>query len=821
MPMHTRNTKSGLSFLLYAHIGLLFFVLWGCAGVEYREYDVAMIPSATQAEIYFREGDYENALPMYEKALQVYRQEKNDTGALYCLEKMGWILREIGRYGDALRMFQQAYPLGVKLNGDAAEIAADMGDVYLFSGDPEKSRGYYEKCLRILRDFVFKTKYTRPPGRDEITTMVRKTKAIIHARVSLAAQYYFSEEYEKALEHLKAADDLLNKVLMVANDAFYNLFIKLPADVYEGIGFCQTLLAATYGELGRYEAAWEYFDKGREAFETADRQFGLVVNRALRFKIEFQSTGLKIDEAKFAAYDELLDQADRIGAVEVTWRMGYIMGHELAKVKRYRQAEKYLALAVNALELTRSRLREDTIKKMFASSVQDVYSEMIRLLFTMKRFEDGFDYLERAKARAFLDLLAGRSVKEKKAVDARLIKKEKEIQHLIDVHARKLKTVRGGQKKAVYQAYKKLLRERANVLEAIKGQSLEFAATTTVATVPVRRIAQRLPADTALISYFLGKDKSIIWVVVRGNVHAVSIKIGQRMLAGLVSDYREAISSMQDMLFKDLGRRLSRLLIEPVRSRLNGVSRLLIVPSGSLHYLPFSSLPLGNNRYLVQDYTITILPNASSLFFLDKAVTRNTDSLLALGNPDRGKEVPPLAFAEKEVQSISGEFAAAEVFTGPEAKESILKDKHLIGTGVIHIAAHGRYDIRNPLKSALLLAKDGKNDGNLETFEIFSLSMNPGLVVLSACESGVGKVEGGDEVQSLNRAFLYAGAGGVMASLWSVSDQSTFRLMTTFYDQLKKSPPAEALRKAQIRLMATDPSPFYWAPFYLTGGFVR
>lgn len=96
--------------------------------------------------------------------------------------------------------------------------------------------------------------------------------------------------------------------------------------------------------------------------------------------------------------------------------------------------------------------------------------------------------------------------------------------------------------------------------------------------------------------------------------------------------------------------------------------------------------------------------------------------------------------------------------------------------------------------------------------------MNPRLVVLSACQSGIGRVEGGDEVQGLNRAFIYAGAGGVVASLWSVSDRSTFELMDYFYGGLGAKSPAEALREAQIKLMKEYPSPYYWAPFYLTGG---
>ena len=170
---------------------------------------------------------------------------------------------------------------------------------------------------------------------------------------------------------------------------------------------------------------------------------------------------------------------------------------------------------------------------------------------------------------------------------------------------------------------------------------------------------------------------------------------------------------------------------------------------------------------------------------------------------------------------VSRAFADKAVLTGETAKETAIKTGNLKDTAIIHIAAHGIYNPVHPLKSSLLLARDQANDGDLETLEIFSLSLNPRLVVLSACQSGVGKVRRGDEVQSLNRAFLYAGAGGVLASLWSVSDQSTYELMASFYNALKSQPPAQALRSAQLELMKTYPSPYHWAAFYLTGGTVK
>jgi len=360
------------------------------------------------------------------KALLFYEKEKNDQGLLFCFERMGWLNREIGHYGEALQLFRNAYPIGVRVNGDAAEIDADLGDVYLFSGDSGKAQEHYQKTLATLKDFVFQTSYSRPPSREMISSMIRKSKAIIHARTNLGTMHYFAGKYHKALENLKIADELINRIYLVAKHPLYGMFFKLPLDFYEGVGFCQTITGATYGEMGQFDKAWQHFDAGKDAFEKGGKRYGLLVNQALRFKIEFLSPHVKIDSAKFSEYERFLENTHSFGAMDIVWRMCYEIGRALAKEKKYSEARRYLARAIDALELTRSRLREDNIKKMFAASVQDVYAEMINLLYEMKRFEEGFDYLERAKGRAFLDMLAGRSVKAKKSVASILVKKEEE-----------------------------------------------------------------------------------------------------------------------------------------------------------------------------------------------------------------------------------------------------------------------------------------------------------------------------------------------------------------------------------------------------------
>lgn len=419
-----RRDKKNKALSLPLILSLLLPSIFFACAVKPKQYNVSLNQQAIMAEDFVTRGDYDQALALYNKAYLLYENEKNENGIIFCLERMGWLQREIGEYGEALQLFRKAYPIGVRLNGDAAEIDADLGDISLFSGDSSKAQEYYQQALDTLKDFVFKTSYSRPPKGEELSSMVRKTKAIIHARTNLGTLYYFAREYEKALKNLLLAEALINRVLFVAKHPLYGMFFKPPPDLYEGIGFCQTMMGATYGEMGQFDKAWEHFGAGKEAFEKGEKHYGLLVNQALRFKIEFLSPRFKVDSADFAAYEHFLEKTDNFGTMDIIWRMCYEIGRALFKEKRYPEAKKYLARSIDALELTRSRLREDTIKKMFAASVQDVYVEMINLLYEMKQYEEGFDYLERAKARAFLDMLAGRSIKARKSVNPLLVKKK-------------------------------------------------------------------------------------------------------------------------------------------------------------------------------------------------------------------------------------------------------------------------------------------------------------------------------------------------------------------------------------------------------------
>jgi CHAT domain-containing protein len=224
--------------------------------------------------------------------------------------------------------------------------------------------------------------------------------------------------------------------------------------------------------------------------------------------------------------------------------------------------------------------------------------------------------------------------------------------------------------------------------------------------------------------------------------------------------------------------------------------RLIIIPHGPLHYLPFAALQNPETQqHLVQTYALTTLPNASTLLFIQQNAERELTTPLIVGNPATGDfdavasltteraGLSPLPFAEKEAQAIAALYGV-EPLIGPAATEGVVRTQ-VAGVDIFHLAAHGFYNPTAPLSSLIALAPDPANpkstihnpqsaDGWLTVGEVYGLNLKQtGLVVLSACQTQLGELSAGDELVGLTRAFFFAGTPTVVASLWNVDDAAT------------------------------------------------
>ncbi|MBC8434107.1 CHAT domain-containing protein [Desulfobacula sp.] len=268
--------------------------------------------------------------------------------------------------------------------------------------------------------------------------------------------------------------------------------------------------------------------------------------------------------------------------------------------------------------------------------------------------------------------------------------------------------------------------------------------------------------------------------------------------------------------FKPVMTSLYDLLISPVEAQLENanVEHLIIVPHNALHFLPFESLKDNEGKYLLQKYSVSYVPSLNVLKYCKAGNRQQKERLVAYGDP-----LGDLQFAGKEVEQIKSLFPQAHVLSGKQVtKQSVTAS---IGQGdIIHFACHGQYDAQSPFNSALILSGPGQAPQRLSVSEIMGLKFSPSLVTLSACDTGLARISGGDELIGLVRGFFVAGSPSLVTTLWQIDDESTATLVTRFYENMiqKGMNKAQALREAKLHLIAKGyQTPYYWAAFVLQG----
>ncbi|HIE79266.1 MAG TPA: CHAT domain-containing protein, partial [Nitrospinaceae bacterium] len=356
-----------------------------------------------------------------------------------------------------------------------------------------------------------------------------------------------------------------------------------------------------------------------------------------------------------------------------------------------------------------------------------------------------------------------------------------------------------------------------DLLISAKEQSPEISSFVTVEAISLETLQSLLADSVALVEYLVTENELVVWVVTKTKIDVARVPLEEKQLNGLIADYRERIQKLAPI--EEQAQLLYSLLIKPVESFIAGKRFLGIVPHGRLHYISFSSLR-DEQSYLIEKHPLFYSPSASVMqyTFKEKAKRSRGIKVLALGNPDLGDFNYDLPLAEMEANALKWDFPKVDVFTRKDATESWLKE-HISEYQIIHIASHGEFDPVNPLFSSLKLTRSETEDGNFEMNEVFGLEINADIVTLSACQTGLGDIVGGDELVGLNRAFIYAGTKSILSSLWRVSDISTAVLIKHFYRNYGHANKAESLRKAQLLVKRLYPHPSYWAGFNLTGDY--
>jgi CHAT domain-containing protein len=487
---------------------------------------------------------------------------------------------------------------------------------------------------------------------------------------------------------------------------------------------------------------------------------------------------------------------------------------------------------------------------------------------------------ERSRGRSLLELLQESNANIREGISPDLLQQEKSLQQQLDaIEKQRIETISSPNpnptKIAEIDKQRLALLEQYQQIQAqIRTASPRYAALTQPQPLTLPEIQKQiLDENTILLQYSLGKDRSYLWVVTSTGLTSYELPKRADIETTAVA-FRTAVTSpsQRDIPQKvaEVSANLGKLILQPAASQLRN-KRLLIVPDGVLHYTPFSALTLpptvgqNTNVPLIAEHEIITLPSASSLAILrqnygDRKPPRQTLAILAdpVFSPDderiKGKitrettekleannlglnrslrasgiEWPPkrLPFTRRESQTISSLFpsASSSQKIDFDASRTTATDGSLANYQIVHFATHGIANNKNPELSGIVMSmvddKGNLVNGFLRLTDIFNLKLAANLVVLSACQSGMGQNVKGEGMVGLTRGFMYAGAQRVAVSLWSVDDEGTSVLMQKFYQKMlqQKLTPAAALRTAQLEMMQQEKwkSPYYWAAFTLQG----
>lgn len=355
-------------------------------------------------------------------------------------------------------------------------------------------------------------------------------------------------------------------------------------------------------------------------------------------------------------------------------------------------------------------------------------------------------------------------------------------------------------------------RSRA-LLDAVRGRAKinEQAAN----TVDLATLQRTLAADERVVQFHSLPDRLVVWVVGPSSIAEKTVAVKRDELNELVETFRNSIVRGRRTAIANADK-LGAALLGPLG--LAPGQRLVVVPHGPLHYLPFQALRL-DGRYIIETHPVAVAPSMSIAVQLAQRTPRVNASLTAFGNP-RIEDKYDLPGAETEVKQLARLFPRNAVYMGAAATKTQFRDV-AARSPLMHVAAHAEADAVDPLYSRILLANEGGKQNFLEAHEILGLPMDgTALVTLSACESGLGRIAQGDEVLGFTRSFLSAGSSSLIASLWPVSDDATAVLMGTLYGELSKGRDIQKAMQAGQLAVLKDPKmshPFFWAPFNLIG----
>ncbi|MEO1209796.1 MAG: CHAT domain-containing tetratricopeptide repeat protein [Cyanobacteria bacterium J06638_20] len=713
-------------------------------------------------------GNYEQALAYYQQSLPRFEEIGDRGGQVSSLTGIGAVHRHLGQYEPALRYFQQSLAISQEIGDRLREGTAlnNLGGVYTNLGQYASALRYFQRSLAIRQAI----------GNRAGEARTLNNIGSIHVEL---------EDYEQALQ-------------------YYQQSLPIRQAIGDRAGEAATLnnIGEVYRNVQQFDQALQHYQQSlpiRQAIGDRAGEATTLNNIGLMYLNQGQyAQALQYYQQSLPIRQAIGDRAGE--GITLTG-----IGAAYHSLGQYPQAEQALYQAIAVLESLRAEDLSDINQVSLFDTQIHPYEWLQLTLVAQGETDTALEVAERSRARVLLEaLLAGSATPETRVPSS---------------HAPDIATMRS------------VAQEQNATL--VNYSIIDYDTATPILYVWVMRPTGTLYFESVDLSQL---DQNLADLV---GITRQALNVRSRNEAEAIISLTPAAQERQQQIQAEALQTLYQLLIDPISAYLPNApeERIVFIPHRSLYLVPFPALMDANGDYLIEHHTMLTAPSIQVLDLIRQPQSLSGDALsaedlLLVGNPIMPSVWNPNTGQSERLSSLPGaedEAAAIETLTGAapllwEAASEATVKAQMPNAQVIHLATHGLLDYGNPEETGVLdfpgavaLAPGNGEDGLLTSAEILQMELNAELVVLSACDTGRGRITG-DGVVGLSRAFMQAGVPSLIVALWKVPDDATAFLMTEFYENWQtEGDRAQALRQAMLTTMEEYPDPINWAAFTLVG----
>lgn len=844
---------------------------------------------------YTGSGLYEQAITTYNEAFRYAAENNDSSGMANAIMNIGIAQQFLARYDDSIENLKEALTYNSTYESDVALTNIALYSAYSFKSDYDagfpylisaynyakehpNSINYKDILFRLSRYYYFQNELRKALSyaREGMTISINTNDGVNKAYFEdiLGQLYSKLGEQERAITYFNSAitfyetqnneREIQNLKINVAG-AFlrgqeFASAQQILLDIVDEVSladlklYTYSMLSDTYRMQNDFETAKYYLDRAQQTADSAD---GIYADYIYYDKLNFPDEIISQEEKLETAFD-LYEYFRNSSLVE-------IMEAEREIARAYEPIEPDSAFAyayksIEKLEKRRSSTTSTTLRNLANSRWRNFYYELADWEVTHNNdYEKAFELIEQSKSRALFDQIFEHQRMDLLNPEDPSSLKVLELEKRLDRKYQNLSERDGPDEELLLLELEYEAAIDTLIASNIQWRNLEYPSLSNL-----EDTQRLLDSKSAIISYGMTLDELYLFYISEDEVEFIPVHAEnefRQKLSTLVEQFRDGIINQEEIdELRSQSAELSRFLLDPVAEYLSDIEHLVIIPDGPLHLLPFEALSMGED-YLIERFSVKYIPSVSVYNVIEATNSTNYDRDV-LGVAGSGFEsgdgfyeassqasFSTLPYALAEVDSVSSSFKDAMILKNEEVTEATFKNIELNNFRFIHLATHGEINEFEPSQSGLILSKKTGTellfgeDGFLNAREISQLDIPAELVILSACNTGNGKVINGEGVMGLQRSFLVAGASSVMVSLWSIFDRSTPTFMNYFYDNLLEIEDDELSFIDKIRMYAGSykpefidiktlalqqtkidminhpyyDHPVHWAPFVLTG----